>query len=88
MAAKRTPAPLPFSLQYYSGDPEPVKLPSGFPSIVEAAGWAAKNGLPYSTLSVTEYDLDSVPDAYGLYDRVGSCNLDEAVEGGYTDLNF
>lgn len=83
-------APARFVLSQYSQDARnnPLRFPGGFRSIGEAGEWANQQGLTLSTLRVTEYEVDAPADSYGSYERVGACNLAEAVEARYTDLNF
>jgi hypothetical protein len=79
-----------FCLSQYSEDEKarPLRFPIGFTSIWAAGEWAKRNNIPLSTLRVSEYDIEGPKDGYGFYERVGGCNLAEAVEACYADLNF
>lgn len=71
-----------YTLSYYGDVKGGPELPRGFHTLRDVGQWAAAKQFPTYLLHVTQWDIASVKDAYGCHERVGSCNLEEALHTG------
>lgn len=78
-----------FTLSSYNDDeilnPKPKH---GYDSIKEAVDWCKANGVYIGDVRITEWDIDSPFDAYGVPDIVAGVNLEMAVADKATDLGL